>query len=141
MWLTPYLFKVSNRNTRKRCKMRSKLTIKTPERSHRRRSDVFNILNTWLWTYFTHFSNVSFTDFKHINDSWVNLHVVIICTVHIKPKEELQDQKPIRDSFQKFICLMLKHTISLQIFYRLSSTNFTWSILEYFVPNIKWYIL
>ena len=27
-----YLFKVNNRNTRKRCEMRSKLTIKTAER-------------------------------------------------------------------------------------------------------------
>ena len=27
-----YLFKVNNKNTRKRCKIRSKLTIKTPER-------------------------------------------------------------------------------------------------------------
>ena len=27
-----YLFKVNNRNTRKKCKIRSKLTIKTPER-------------------------------------------------------------------------------------------------------------
>ena len=27
-----------------------------------------------------------------------------------------------------------KQTISLQIFKRLSSTNFTWSTLEYFVP-------
>ena len=29
-----YLFKVSNRNTRKRCEICSKLTIKTPERGH-----------------------------------------------------------------------------------------------------------
>ena len=29
-----------------------------------------------------------------------------------------------------------KQTIYLQIFQRLFSTNFTWSILEYFVPNI-----
>ena len=29
---------------------------------------------------------------------------------------------------------LLKQTIPLQIFQRLSSTNFTWSILEYFVP-------
>ena len=29
---------------------------------------------------------------------------------------------------------LLKQTISLQIFQRLSSTNFTWSILEQFVP-------
>ena len=31
---------------------------------------------------------------------------------------------------------LLRQTISLQIFQRLSSTNFTWSILEYFAPNI-----
>ena len=30
---------------------------------------------------------------------------------------------------------VLRQTISLQIFERLSSTNFTWIILEYFVPN------
>ena len=30
---------------------------------------------------------------------------------------------------------LLKHTISLQIFQKLSSANFTWSILEYFVPT------
>ena len=39
-----YLFKVNNRNTRKRCDICSKLTIKTSERRHRRRSDVFNVL-------------------------------------------------------------------------------------------------
>ena len=36
-----YLFKVNNRNTRKRCDICSKLTIKTPEQRHWRRSDVF----------------------------------------------------------------------------------------------------
>ena len=39
-----YMFKVSNRNTRSRCEVYSKLTIKTPERRHWRRSSVF-ILN------------------------------------------------------------------------------------------------
>ena len=29
-----YLFKVNNKNTRKRCEIYSKLTIKTPERHH-----------------------------------------------------------------------------------------------------------
>ena len=29
-----YLFKLNNRNTRKRCEICSKLTIKTPERRH-----------------------------------------------------------------------------------------------------------
>ena len=36
-----YLFKVDNRNTRKRCEISSKLTIKTTERCQKRRSGVF----------------------------------------------------------------------------------------------------
>ena len=36
--------------------------------------------------------------------------------------------------FPKLPCIWDKQTISLQIFWRLSSTNFTWSTLEYFVP-------
>ena len=36
-----YLFKVKNRNTRKKCEIFSKLTIKTTERRERRGSGVF----------------------------------------------------------------------------------------------------
>ena len=36
-----YMFKVNNRNTRRRCEICSKLTIKTPERRHWCRSGVF----------------------------------------------------------------------------------------------------
>ena len=36
-----YMFKVSNRNTRTRCEICSKLTVKTPERCHCRRSGFF----------------------------------------------------------------------------------------------------
>ena len=36
-----YMFKVNNRNTRTRCEICSKLTIKTSERRHWRRSGVF----------------------------------------------------------------------------------------------------
>ena len=36
-----YMFKVNNRNTRTRCEICSKLTIKTPERRHWGRSGVF----------------------------------------------------------------------------------------------------
>ena len=36
-----YLLKVNNGNTRKKCKICSKLTIKTPEQSQCRRSGVF----------------------------------------------------------------------------------------------------
>ena len=38
-----YLFKVNNRNTRKRCEICSKLTIKTPERRHWRHSGAFTV--------------------------------------------------------------------------------------------------
>ena len=38
-----YQHKVINRNTRARCEICSKLTIKTPERRHWRRSDAFNV--------------------------------------------------------------------------------------------------
>ena len=40
-WANIYLFKVNNRNTGKRCDIRSKLTIKIPEQCHRRHSSVF----------------------------------------------------------------------------------------------------
>ena len=36
-----YLLQVNNRNTRTRCEICSKLTIRTPERRHWRRSGVF----------------------------------------------------------------------------------------------------
>ena len=36
-----YLFKLNNRNTKIRCEIYSKLTIKTPERRHWHRSGVF----------------------------------------------------------------------------------------------------
>ena len=55
-----YLFKVNNRNTRKRLGICSKLTIKTPERLRRRSSvfignfehisHLFIVFYCWLWT-------------------------------------------------------------------------------------------
>ena len=41
----------------------------------------------------------------------------------------------VEDSFEIFEVIWSALTISLQIFYRLSSTNFTWSILEYLDPH------
>ena len=38
-----YMFRVNNRNTRTRCEICSKLTIKTPQQRHWRRSGVFNV--------------------------------------------------------------------------------------------------
>ena len=56
------MFKVNNRNTRTRCEICSKLTIKTPERRQWRCSGVF------LAT----FSSVSTVDFEKVNVDWVN---------------------------------------------------------------------
>ena len=47
-----YMFKVNNRNTRRRSEIFSKLTIKTPERRHRhqkRRHHVFLLLTLSRW--------------------------------------------------------------------------------------------
>ena len=38
-----YMLKVNNKNTRTRCEICSKLTIKTPEQHKWRRSDVFTV--------------------------------------------------------------------------------------------------
>ena len=70
------MLKVNNISTRKRCKICSELTIKTPERRQWRRSCVF-IVN---FEYISHvFSRVSIVNFKQVNVSWVensNLQVL-----------------------------------------------------------------
>ena len=63
-----YLVKVNNRNTRTRCKICSKLTMKTTERRHWRRSGVF-IINL---VYFTPCSIVSTVNFEHVIAGWIN---------------------------------------------------------------------
>ena len=58
LWSCPagiYLLKVNNRNTRTRCEICSKLTIKTPERRQWRRS------------------GVSIFDFEHVISGWQRL--------------------------------------------------------------------
>ena len=62
-----YLFKVNNRNTGKRCEICSKLTIKTPERRHWRRSCVFIVNFEHI---FTPFSSVFIADFEQVNVDW-----------------------------------------------------------------------
>ena len=55
--------KFVNRNTRTRWEICSKITIKTPERRHELRSDVF-IVN---FMYFACYSSVSIVDFEQVN--------------------------------------------------------------------------
>ena len=65
-----YLFKVINRNARKRCEICSKLTIKTPERRQWRRSSIF--IN---FEHITHLLlSVSIVDFEQVNASSVSSH-------------------------------------------------------------------
>ena len=61
-----YLLKLNNRNTRTRCEICSKLTIKTPERRHWGRSGVL-IVN---FEYISHL--VSIVNFKQANADWVD---------------------------------------------------------------------
>ena len=71
-----YLLKFNNRNTSKRCEIFSKLTIKTSERRHWRRSGVF-IIN------FEHVSHLSSSvvNFELINSSWDNSGNIKIASI------------------------------------------------------------
>ena len=60
-----YMFKLNNRNTRTRCEICSKLTIKAPERRHCRRSGVF--IN---FEHMTPYSSVSIVDFENVIACW-----------------------------------------------------------------------
>ena len=74
-----YLLKVSNRSTRKRCEICSKLTIKTPE-------DVLDVVLVFLLLtlkIFHALSSVSFVNFGQVNVSWVLLHVFLISNTFI----------------------------------------------------------
>ena len=84
MWnLVPnniYLFKVVNKNTRKKSEICLKLTIKTPERSHSGRFNVF-IVNFRHVSDF--FPSVSIVDFEQVN--------VRLCILYFKQILTLQD--------------------------------------------------
>ena len=59
-----YIFKVNNRNTRARCEICSKLTIKTPEPRQWRGSSVLIV------TYFTPCSSIVIVNFEQVNVGW-----------------------------------------------------------------------
>ena len=61
------MVKVNNRNTRTRCEICSKLTTKTPERCHWRRSDVFSIKFVHLVLHFTPCSSFYIVEFEQVN--------------------------------------------------------------------------
>ena len=60
------LLKVNSRNTRTKCEICSKLTIKTPERCYWCRSDIF-IVN---FEHFTPCSSVSIVNIEHVIAGW-----------------------------------------------------------------------
>ena len=61
------MFKVSNRNTKTRCEICSKLTIETPERRHWRPSGVFVVNFEHTHTCFS----VTIAKFEYVNTGWV----------------------------------------------------------------------
>ena len=66
-----YLFLVNNSNTRKRCEICSKLTIKSPQR----RSTVFIVNFEHISHLFTPFSSVSTVGFEQVNVCWVPINL------------------------------------------------------------------
>ena len=72
-----YMFKVNNRNTRTKCEICSKLTIKVPERHQAS----FWCLYCWLWTYFTPYSSVSTVNFEQVNAGWDHLRQGLIYAI------------------------------------------------------------
>ena len=83
-----YFFKINNRNTRKRCEICSKLTIKAPEWRRWRRSGVF-IVNFEHVSHLT--SSVFLVDFKQVNLTWVEkLYQINVMSFHIIKLEHLK---------------------------------------------------
>ena len=64
------MFKVNNRNTRIRCEIFSKLTVKTAERRHWRRSVIFIVNFEQHISYFIPCSSVSIINFDLVNAGW-----------------------------------------------------------------------
>ena len=61
-----YMFKVDNRNTRTKCGICSKLTLKTPEQRHWRRSDAFIV----IFEHISHLVLVFIVNFEQVNAGW-----------------------------------------------------------------------
>ena len=101
-----YLLKVYKRNTRTRCEIRSKLTIKTPERRH--------------W----HTSGVFIVNFEHVNAVWISsmrldgrkdIHTVAACSNEVRVLPPLQGNNRGHIKTHASLSSALKHpNISMQ---------------------------
>ena len=88
-----YLFKVSGRNTKKRCEICSELTIKTPERRHWRSSgDLLLILNI-----FALLSTVFIIDFGNMDCNLIFLVSVCVSQLGLESHQ-------LRRSYRKLSC-------------------------------------
>ena len=93
------VFKFNNINTRKRCKICSKLTIKTPERRQCRRSDGF-IVNFDL-KYFAHFSTLSCVNLEQV------LYLLCCDAMNLQKQEMIYW---IKKFFQQiYFCMLISH--------------------------------
>ena len=109
------MFKVINKNTRRRCEIYSKLTIKSTERRQ------------VLISHF--FSRVSIVNFEQVNVSFSVLAILF------GTKYSIVDQvKFVEESLKKLKGYgLLKQTYPFK-FFKGYLPNFTWSTPEYFVP-------
>ena len=120
-----YMFKVNNRNTRTRCEICSKLTIKTPERRQWRHSDIFVVnfehishfvvvfllltLTRWMSAGYALVkwlsSGIYFNPFMYNVEKWLNIHwksCVVNITRCLKYVRRFSDIMPER--VKKWIC-------------------------------------
>ena len=99
------MFKVSNRNTRKRCEISSTLTINTPDRRHWRRSGIF------------------IANFEHIS------HLFLVFLLLMLTGEFVILNKSREQHHPKFkLCLRLKYLIpesilAISLFYQISNIS------------------
>ena len=144
------MFKVKNRNTRKRCGICSKLTIKTPERRQWRSSGVF-IVNL---EHSTPFSSVSIVDFEQVNICWVisyilskylmkfdevekNTHVNLTSSFKWRNVIQTQSKSVSFFYFEKFANFR-KISISEGYFIQLNSNFSMWSALRLVLYIVVW---
>ena len=78
-----YLFKNSNRNTRKRCEIGSKLTIKTLERRHWRHSGLFFVNFEYISFFKKYFLKEKYSAGNLKIFSSIKKHTPFICSIYL----------------------------------------------------------
>ena len=121
-----YLFKFNIRNTARRCKICSKLTIKTLERRQWHRSSVFYCQ---LWTYFTPFTSIFIADLEEVNVSWVTL-LTFLAIPNIDPIDTKQSIFEDPSSGSKYTIYFPCLSVSTSTIFSFSSDTIPHTVYE-----------